>query len=129
LIVGTACSSSSTDTAPTAEVSAPSIPSEDDTAPDDDERDDETSPAVRAACHDAAACYALALAEERKAGAIGALPFYERACSLGQSAACHRLGEMYRDGVGVKPSDDEARSYFEVACQQGSTAACDALGH
>lgn len=58
-----------------------------------------------------------------------AAPLYERGCDLGSGPACHRLGELYRDGKGVAADEARANELFEAGCRQGSSAACDELGH
>jgi TPR repeat protein len=80
-------------------------------------------------CASGEACSAAASDEERQRHPERAAPLYARACDLGLGQACHRLGELYRDGKGVAPDDDRARALFEQGCRQGSNAACDALGH
>jgi TPR repeat protein len=80
-------------------------------------------------CATARACDAQASAQERGGDPERAASLYARACELGLGTACHRLGELHRDGKGVPADDDQARALFTRGCQQGSNAACDALGH
>jgi len=80
-------------------------------------------------CPTAEACDAEASAHERDGHPERAASLYGRACDLGLGTACHRLGELHRDGKGVPANDDQARALFSRGCQQGSNAACDALGH
>jgi TPR repeat protein len=81
------------------------------------------------ACATTEACDAEASALDRAGHPDRAAPLYARACDLGLGTACHRLGELHRDGKGVPADDDQARALFTRGCQQGSNAACDALGH
>jgi hypothetical protein len=81
------------------------------------------------ACATTEACDAEASALDRAGHPDRATPLYARACDLGLGIACHRLGELHRDGKGVPADDDQARALFTRGCQQGSNAACDALGH
>jgi TPR repeat protein len=81
------------------------------------------------ACATTEACDAEATAHDRAGHPDRAAPLYARACDLGLGTACHRLGELHRDGKGVPADDDQARALFTRGCQQGSNAACDALGH
>ena len=86
-------------------------------------------PAPNDACASAESCHAAAAKEEHARHPERAVPLYTRACELGNGQACHRLGELYRDGKGVAADDGQARALFERGCVQGSTAACDELGH
>lgn len=80
-------------------------------------------------CATMESCGTAAADEERQGHLDRAVPLYQRACDLGLGQACHRLGELYRDGKGVAPDDGRARALFEQGCRAGSEAACDALGH
>ena len=81
-----------------------------------------------AQCGDGPSCYRKAVAAYRSDRARGA-SLYAAACGLEHASACHQLGALYRDGLGVEADDGLARSYFEQACGLGSSRACDALGH
>lgn len=87
------------------------------------------TPQAAGECATSETCSAAAADEERKGHPDRAAPLYARACDLGLGQACHRLGELYRDGKGVAPDDDRAHALFEQGCRQASNAACDALGH
>jgi len=80
-------------------------------------------------CSTGDGCYAAGVAQERERAIKRAADLYERGCDLGDGLSCNRLGELHRDGKGVKPDDAQARSLFERGCQLGSSSACDALGH
>jgi TPR repeat protein len=86
-------------------------------------------PAAGGECATSESCSAAAAEAERQGHAERAAALYTRACDLGLGQACHRLGELYRDGKGVAPDDDRARALFDQGCRQGSNASCDALGH
>lgn len=89
----------------------------------------EAEPVVGGACATHESCSAAASIEERAKRFDKAAALYERACELGLPQACHRAGELYRDGKGVAPDEARARALFESGCREGSSAACDALGH
>jgi TPR repeat protein len=93
------------------------------------EREPEASEQPVGECATSESCAAAASHEERLGHPERAASLYARACDLGVGQACHRLGELYRDGQGVAPDDDRAHALFEQGCRQGSSAACDALGH
>lgn len=59
-------------------------------------------------------------AASEKAEAVGWLT---KAREAGHIGAANRLGEMYRDGVGVLPQPDTARRIFEQAAEQGNVNA------
>jgi hypothetical protein len=80
-------------------------------------------------CATSESCSSEAATEERAKHFDKAAALYERACELSLPQACHRAGELYRDGKGVTPDDARARALFERGCREGSTSACDALGH
>ena len=46
------------------------------------------------------------------------------ACGGGAGTACNRLGELYRDGVGVEADPERANGYFQSACNAGYSQAC-----
>ena len=80
-------------------------------------------------CGDGRACYRAALAAYRSGGPEGASALYAAACGRQHARACHQLGVLYRDGLGVQADDERARAFFEQACGLGSTEGCDAMGH
>jgi TPR repeat protein len=86
-------------------------------------------PVAAGQCATSESCSAEAAVEERAKHFDKAAALYERACELGLPQACHRAGELYRDGKGVAPDDARAHVLFERGCREGSTSACDALGH
>jgi TPR repeat protein len=86
-------------------------------------------PAGDVECATSEACSAAASIEERAKHFDKAAALYERTCGLGLPQACHRAGELYRDGKGVAADDARARALFERGCREGSSSACDALGH
>ncbi|MBW8876109.1 MAG: SEL1-like repeat protein [Acidobacteria bacterium] len=43
----------------------------------------------------------------------------DRACRDGEAAACHHLGTIYDDGVGVPSDRVRAASYYRKACAGG----------
>lgn len=98
-------------------------------APEPERELDVVEHAAAGECASRESCSAAASDEERQGHHARAVPLYARACDLGLGQACHRLGELYRDGKGVAPDDDRARALFEQGCRQDSSAACDALGH
>jgi len=86
-------------------------------------------PVTGGECATGESCGTAASLEERAKHFDKAAALYERACELGLPQACHRAGELYRDGKGVAPDDAKARALFEHGCREGSSSACDALGH
>jgi len=86
-------------------------------------------PVADGPCATSESCSAAAATEEHAKHFDKAAALYERACELGLPQACHRAGELYRDGKGVAPDDGRARALFERGCREGSSSACDALGH
>ena len=52
----------------------------------------------------------------------------ERACQLGSTFACERLGILYHDGDGVPQNDRHALELSRRACEAGSGDACSDVG-
>lgn len=45
--------------------------------------------------------------------------WFTKAHEAGHRAAANRLGELYRDGIGVSPQLDKAKGYFQRAAEKG----------
>ncbi len=48
----------------------------------------------------------------------------EKACSGGDSTACHGLGMMYQAGIKVPPDEKKAGEFFKKACDEHDASAC-----
>jgi len=57
-----------------------------------------------------------------------AAPFYEKACSLGHTAACGAVGRAYARGEGVPRDAGRGARTLVEACDRGDSAACDEVG-
>jgi len=44
---------------------------------------------------------------------------YKSRCSQGDSSACHSVGDLYRQGIGVNQSDYRARVAYKKGCEEG----------
>lgn len=86
-------------------------------------------PKPAGACTSPDTCYESARASLGRGDNKKARWLFEQACNQGHGPACFRLGVMYRDGKGVRPSDSRARQWFEQACRAGDNSGCDAIGH
>ncbi|HCO38838.1 MAG TPA: hypothetical protein DIT36_02480 [Aquificaceae bacterium] len=53
---------------------------------------------------------------------------YEKACNMGNSMACYKLGDMHYYGKDVKQDYEEALEYYQKACRMGNSLACYKLG-
>jgi uncharacterized protein len=53
-----------------------------------------------------------------------ALKYYQIAFGKGHAWATNNLGLLYRDGLGVKRSDEEAYKYFQIASRQNNPWSC-----
>jgi TPR repeat protein len=124
---------SSSDRAQPVRAAAPAPPAKlEAPAPAAPEEPAEQAPAPEqkaSACEDAQKCNARGLEALRAGHAERAAEFFELACDGELGPACFRLGEMLRDGKGVKPDDARANELFTRGCRYGSESACDALGH
>jgi TPR repeat protein len=78
---------------------------------------------------DATACNALGYAAMMGdvASPVLAAHFFEKACSLGQAAACDNLGQLYAGGAGVDVDMVRAERLFRAACDAGNAASCTHL--
>jgi hypothetical protein len=85
------------------------------------------------ACHTGADCNRAALAAAR--GVDGQTPdpaqaarLYQRACDLGDGAACNNLGLAFQSGRGLPRDDARAFSLFELGCSRGAAEGCNNQG-
>ncbi len=59
---------------------------------------------------------------------VEAAVWYLKAAQKGHSYAQSKLGDCYRDGVGVEQSDTEAAKFYDMAVAQGNKDAQKSLG-
>ena len=45
---------------------------------------------------------------------------------MGDAKGCYRLGNLYREGEGVRQNDNKAMEFFGKACDLGEQKGCDA---
>ena len=57
-----------------------------------------------------------------------AMQWYARAANQGDAQAQYDLGELFRNGIGVRHDISEAARWFRLAAAQGNAQAVDALG-
>jgi TPR repeat protein len=58
-----------------------------------------------------------------------AIQYFQKAANWGNGRACHWLGYMYRNGLGVPSSDDKAIHWYERGAARGYLVAERALLH
>jgi TPR repeat protein len=59
---------------------------------------------------------------------VGKVEFYgQRACDLGDAAACGRLGALLLDGALIRKDESRGMALLEKGCSGGSGEACDYL--
>jgi uncharacterized protein len=59
----------------------------------------------------------------------GARTLFSEACVSGKAAACARLGDLYRKGLGGAQDYDAADGAYTKACDGGDAYACNRLAH
>lgn len=80
------------------------------------------------------ACYAgdhdecLTLANISTTPFFNQIEFYQRACDQYYVAVCHRLGNNFNQGAGVKKDKVRAKKLFKQGCDRGHVASCYSYG-
>ncbi len=66
---------------------------------------------------------------------LGAIKYYEKACTGGNGGGCTQLGHMYKNSKAIEHDDSKSKKYYKIAmkhykksCDNGDTDACEQLG-
>lgn len=56
------------------------------------------------------------------------IEFYQKACDLHYVSICHRLGNNFNQGIGVRKDKIRAKKLFKQGCDRGHVASCYSYG-
>ena len=69
-------------------------------------------------------CIRLSIVFYQKKDFTNAFEYSKKACDLGSSDGCSKVGFHYLDGLGVKKNLKKAFKYFEKACNLNESRGC-----